>query len=133
MEIFCHNLAARSEKDCGEDPPYAMLTRVARLGVAMRAMLLEKPKPAEENPLRAADVPLPVPGAGEIRVRVSACAVCHTDLHIVESDIPLPQLPIVPGHQIVGVVDALGEGAQQFRGGERVGIPWLYSTCGECA
>ena len=99
----------------------------------MRAMLLEKPKPAEENPLRLADVPLPTPGAGQIRVRVSACAVCHTDLHIVESDIPLPRLPIIPGHQIVGVVDALGAGAQQFREGERVGIPWLYSTCGECA
>ncbi len=99
----------------------------------MRAMLLEKPKPAEENPLRLADVPLPVPSAGEIRVRVSACAVCHTDLHIVENEIPLPQLPIVPGHQIVGVVDALGDGAQVFRVGERVGVPWLYSTCGECA
>lgn len=99
----------------------------------MRAMLLEKPKPAEEAPLRAADIPLPVPGQGEVRVQVHACAVCHTDLHIVEGDLPLPQLPIVPGHQIVGVVDALGAGASRFREGERVGIPWLYSTCGECA
>ncbi len=96
-------------------------------------MLLEKPKPAEEAPLRAAEIPLPVPGPGEIRVQVRACAVCHTDLHIVEGDLPLSLLPIVPGHQIVGVVDARGADATQFREGERVGIPWLYSTCGECA
>jgi propanol-preferring alcohol dehydrogenase len=99
----------------------------------MRTMLLEKPRPAEENPLRPAELPLPAPGPGEIRVRVRACGVCHTDLHIVEGDLPLPKLPVVPGHQIVGVVDAVGAGARQFHEGDRVGIPWLYSTCGECA
>jgi propanol-preferring alcohol dehydrogenase len=99
----------------------------------MRAMLLEKPRPAEENPLRLAELPLPVPNAGEIRVRVRACGVCHTDLHIAEGDLPLPKLPLVPGHQIVGTVDALGGGVKEFREGDRVGVPWLYSTCGECA
>jgi len=98
----------------------------------MRAMLLEKPRPAEENPLRLVELPLPDPGSGEIRVRVRACGVCHTDLHIVEGDLPLPIRPVVPGHQIVGTVDALGAGANEFREGDRVGVPWLYSTDGEC-
>jgi alcohol dehydrogenase, propanol-preferring len=99
----------------------------------MRVMLLEKPRDAEENPLRLAELPLPVPGAGEIRVQVHACGVCHTDLHIVEGDLRLPRLPIVPGHQIVGAVDALGLGVSEFRKGDRVGVPWLHSTDGECA
>ena len=98
----------------------------------MRAMLLEKPRPVEENPLRLAELPLPVPAAGEIRIKVRACAVCHTDLHIVEGHLPLPKLPVVPGHQIVGTVDMLGAGVGEFREGDRVGVPWLYSTCGEC-
>jgi alcohol dehydrogenase, propanol-preferring len=99
----------------------------------MRAMVLEKPKPAEENPLALRDWPLPSPGAGELRLRVRACGVCHTDLHIVEGDLELPNLPLVPGHQIVGIVEALGPGARLFREGDRVGIPWLHSTCGDCA
>jgi len=99
----------------------------------MRAMLLEKPRPVEENPLRLAEVPIPEPGPGEIRVRVRACGVCHTDLHIVEGDLNLPKLSVIPGHQIVGTVDACGEGVSDFRHGDRVGVPWLYSTCGECA
>lgn len=98
----------------------------------MRAMVLERPRPAEENPLRLVDLPMPVPAPGEILVRVRACGVCHTDLHTVEGDLPLPKLPVVPGHQIVGVVDTLGVGVHEFREGDRVGIPWLYSTCGEC-
>ena len=99
----------------------------------MRAMLLEQPKPAEANPLGHADLPEPTPSAGEIRVRVRACGVCHTDLHTVEGDLSLPKLPIVPGHQIVGVVDALGAGVKTFREGDRVGIPWLHWTCGQCS
>jgi propanol-preferring alcohol dehydrogenase len=101
--------------------------------MAMRAMLLEKAKPAEESPLRLAELPTPVPGPGEIRVRVGVCGVCRTDLHIVEGELPLPKLPVVPGHQIVGVVDAAGSGVSEFREGDRVGVPWVYSTCGECA
>ena len=76
----------------------------------MRAMVLHRIASAEEAPLTLEDRPTPEPGAGEIRIRVSACGVCHTDLHTVEGDLDLPRLPIVPGHQVVGTVDALGEG-----------------------
>lgn len=100
---------------------------------AMRAMLLEKPMPAEGSPLRLVDLAEPKPAAGEICIRVRACGVCHTDLHTVEGELTLPGLPIVPGHQIVGVVDALGAGVKTFREGDRVGIPWLHWTCGECS
>ncbi len=68
----------------------------------MKAMILREPKPAEENPLAWADLPRPEPAAGQVRLRVRACGVCHTDLHLVEGEIPLPRLPVVPGHQIVG-------------------------------
>ncbi len=95
-------------------------------------MLLGETKPAEEQPLRPAELALPVPGRGEIRVQVRACGICHTDLHTVEGELPLPKLPLVPGHQIVGVVDAVGDDVHHFRQGDRVGIPWLHSTCGEC-
>ena len=98
----------------------------------MRAMVLDKPMPVEESPLRWGELPVPDPGRGEIRVRVRTCGVCHTDLHTVEGDLPLPKLPLVPGHQIVGLVEALGPGVRQFREGDRVGIPWLHSTCGVC-
>ncbi len=98
----------------------------------MRAMLLESPQSADNSPLRFADIPVPEPGSGEVRVRIRCCAVCHTDLHIVEGDLTLPRIPIVPGHQIVGTVVALGSGVQKLKAGERVGIPWLYSTDGTC-
>ncbi len=98
----------------------------------MRAMVLEETRRAEDSPLVAHDVPLPLPGAGEIRIRVRCCGLCHTDLHTVEGDLRLPRLPITPGHQIVGVVDAVGEGATAFRRGDRAGVPWLYATDGSC-
>jgi propanol-preferring alcohol dehydrogenase len=98
----------------------------------MRAMLLREPKPAEGRPLELADLPLPEPGPGEVRLAVQACGVCRTDLHTVEGDLALPKLPVVPGHQIVGLVEARGEGADRFTEGQRVGVPWLYRTCGEC-
>jgi len=79
------------------------------------------------------DLPAPVPGPGEVRLRVETCGVCRTDLHIIEGDLPLPKLPLVPGHQIVGIVDRVGEGVTRFRIGDRLGIPWLFSTCGQCA
>ncbi len=99
----------------------------------MRAMVLESAKPAEQGPLRLQDVPVPQPGASEVRVRVACCGLCHTDLHTVEGDLPLPKLPLIPGHQIVGVVEAAGAGVRRFREGDRVGIPWLHATCGQCA
>ena len=76
--------------------------------------------------------PLPAPGPGEIRVAVEACAVCRTDLHVVDGDLPHPRLPVIPGHEIVGRVEALGSGARTLKLGERVGIPWLGHTCGHC-
>jgi propanol-preferring alcohol dehydrogenase len=78
------------------------------------------------------EIPSREPGPGEIRVTISACAVCRTDLHVVDGELPHPELPIVPGHEIVGRVGALGAGVSQFRIGDRVGIPWLGWTCGSC-
>jgi len=98
----------------------------------MKAMLLHEPKVAEQRPLELVDLPMPEPGPGEVRLTVRVCGVCRTDLHTVEGDLPLPKLPLVPGHQIVGVVEARGEGATRFEIGQRVGVPWLYHTCGEC-
>jgi propanol-preferring alcohol dehydrogenase len=98
----------------------------------MKAMLLRMPRPAEERPLEWADLPTPEPRPGEIRIAVRACGVCHTDLHTVEGDLKLPKLPLVPGHQVVGIVEARGDGADRFQVGDRVGVPWLHWTCGEC-
>jgi propanol-preferring alcohol dehydrogenase len=98
----------------------------------MRAMLLDNPAPIASSPLRLATIVPPEPAPGEIRVAVHACAVCRTDLHVAEGDLPLPRRPLVPGHQAVGVVDALGDGATRFRPGDRVGVAWLRSTCGSC-
>jgi alcohol dehydrogenase, propanol-preferring len=91
-------------------------------------MVLER----QREPLRLKDLPEPEPGTGELRVRVIACGVCRTDLHIFDGDLTEPKLPLVLGHQIVGIVDALGEGADGFRPGDRVGIPWLGWTDGTC-
>jgi len=98
----------------------------------MQAMLLEAPKPVTDSPLRIAEIPTPTPERTEVRVRIRCCGVCHTDLHIVEGDLPLPKVPVVPGHQIVGVVDACGDAVKNLKEGDRVGIPWLYSTDGVC-
>jgi len=95
-------------------------------------MQLARPQPVDQQPLAPVERPMPEPGEGEVRIRVRACGVCHTDLHIVEGDIPHPKLPIVPGHQIVGVVEARGPNAERFQEGDRAGVPWLYSTCGAC-
>jgi len=99
----------------------------------MRAMLLHRQGPIAGAPLALADLPVPAPGSGEIRVQVRCCAACRTDLHVVEGDLRPRRLPIVPGHQAVGVVEALGPGATRFRPGDRVGVAWLRSTCGTCA
>ena len=96
-------------------------------------MVLNAAKPVDQNPLQLEDIPLPVPGTGEVRIRVQVCGVCHTDLHTAEGDITPPKLPIVPGHQVVGIVDAVGPGTSEYREGDRVGVPWLYSTDGVCA
>ena len=82
--------------------------------------------------LRLTELPVPPPGVGQMLVQVSACAVCRTDLHVIDGELPQPKLPLVPGHEIVGRVAALGEGVTGFEVGQRVGIPWLGWTCGEC-
>ena len=98
----------------------------------MRAMVLREAKPIEENPLEMMEVPQPSPGPDEVLIRIRACGVCHTDLHEVEGDLPLPKLPLIPGHEIAGVVEGVGSEVVRFRVGDRVGVPWLYSTCGKC-
>jgi propanol-preferring alcohol dehydrogenase len=94
----------------------------------MRAMVLHQ----TGRRLEFEERPDPVPGAGEIRVQVEACGVCRTDLHVARGDLPSPRLPLIPGHEIIGRVDALGEGVSTLSCGERVGIPWLGHTCGVC-
>jgi len=94
----------------------------------MRAMILER----QRQPLRLAELPEPAPGPGQVQFEVRACGVCRTDLHILDGDLAEPKLPLVMGHQIVGVVREAGEGAERFAPGERVGVPWLGWTDGEC-
>jgi propanol-preferring alcohol dehydrogenase len=94
----------------------------------MNAMLLDAPR----RPLRLAEIPVPEPHAGEVLLRVRACGVCRTDLHVIDGELPRPKLPLVLGHEIVGVVVRAGRGAERFEPGTRVGVPWLGRTCGEC-
>jgi alcohol dehydrogenase, propanol-preferring len=94
----------------------------------MRAMVLDE----QRRPLREADHPKPRPGPGQVLVHVHACGVCRTDLHVVDGDLSEPKLPLIPGHQIVATVEAAGEGAERFGPGDRIGVPWLGWTCGEC-
>ncbi|WP_306534145.1 zinc-dependent alcohol dehydrogenase family protein [Geobacter sp.] len=94
----------------------------------MRAMIFDGPA----RPLRLADVPVPEPGPGEVLLKVRACGICRTDLHIVDGELAEPKLPLIPGHQIVGSVVRVGEGVDRFAEGTRVGVPWLGSTCGVC-
>ncbi len=96
-------------------------------------MLLEKPAPIDEEPLKLTQLPVPEPTAGELLLRVAACGVCRTDLQICEGDIAARKLPVVPGHQIVGRVEALGDGVDGWRVGERAGTGWLAGGCGHCS
>jgi alcohol dehydrogenase, propanol-preferring len=116
----------------------------------MKAMLLHRIAPIESMPLELVDLPTPEPGPGEVRIRVHCCATCRTDLHVIEGDLPPQKMPVIPGHQIVGVVDKLGkplaasqseEKGESGRGkgegvplavGQRVGAAWLRQTCGRC-
>ena len=94
----------------------------------MRAMLLD----ASHTPLYMAEIPIPIPGPGQVLLKVRACGVCHTDLHILDGELPRPKLPVVLGHQIVGTIMKYGPGAQRFQIGDRVGVPWLGGTDGTC-
>ena len=105
----------------------------------MKAMLLRRIAPIDSAPLELADLPIPEPGPGEVRIRVRCCAICRTDLHVIEGDLPQEKMFVIPGHQIVGMVDKLGPAAEQplaasqpIAIGQRVGVAWLRHTCGEC-
>jgi alcohol dehydrogenase, propanol-preferring len=101
--------------------------------LVMRSMMLRVQAPIGSSPLEETESPTPLPASGEIQVRIRCCATCRTDLHVIEGDLPPRRLPLVAGHQAIGVVEALGPGAHQFRIGDRVGIAWLRSACGVCA
>src|SRR5262245_41878257 len=96
--------------------------------MTMRAMVLFKPG----DPLVRTELPDPQPAPGEVLIRVEACAVCRTDLHVVDGELPNPKIPLVPGHEIVGLVIGVGPNARRFVVGDRVGVPWLAKTCGIC-
>ena len=98
----------------------------------MQAMLLKKPDWIEKNPLQPVEMEKPTIKSDEILVKVKVCGVCHTDLHTVEGELEPVKKPLVPGHQVVGVVEERGEEATRFGKGDRVGMAWLHSTCGRC-
>src|SRR5436305_5076998 len=98
----------------------------------MRAMVLHKSGPITTSPLRLEEFPKPSPGPGEVLVKVRCCAICRTDLHVIEGELPPHKRPVIPGHQAVGVVEQIGKNCRRLRVGERVGIAWLRSTCGKC-
>jgi propanol-preferring alcohol dehydrogenase len=98
----------------------------------MKACLLESVAPIEQNPLTLAEVPKPEPSGDQVLLKVSACGVCRTDLHVIEGELSERILPIIPGHQVIGRIEQTGERVTRFKPGDRVGIPWLHQTCGEC-
>jgi len=98
----------------------------------MKALLLREPAPVETNPLHWSDLPLPPPSEGEVLVRIKACGICRTDLHVVEGELKPRRRAIIPGHQIVGVIERVGDQSSHYLPGTRVGIPWLHHTCGRC-
>ncbi len=99
----------------------------------MKAMVLKKLSSVEKNPLELVDLPDPVPGAGQIRVKISTCGVCHTELDEIEGRVPPSKFPMILGHEIVGKVESLGPGVSKFKQGDRVGIAWIDWACGECS
>ena len=95
---------------------------------SMRAMVLSAPA----TPLRMQKRDDPIPGDGEIRIRISACGVCRTDLHIIDGELKSPKLPLIPGHEVIATVVKVGDGVRHFKEGDSVGVPWLAYTCGKC-
>jgi len=99
----------------------------------MKAVILERPAPIEDKPLKITELPVPDPEPGRVLVKVNACGICHTDLHQVEGELPLHKSPVIPGHQIVGTVIETGENVEKIKTGDRVGMAWLHDTCGKCS
>lgn len=108
------------------------IVRQAILLSTMKALILEKPGVINSNPLKPAEVLVPDLADNEILIKVSACGICHTDLHVIEGELRGGKLPVIPGHQIAGRVVKIAKGVTRFKEGDRAGIPWLYSTCGKC-
>src|SRR5215203_1167828 len=98
----------------------------------MRAWIVDRPGPIKSRPLQLVELPDPHPAPGQVRLRVLTCGVCRTDLHLLEGDLPPRRAGVVPGHEVVGVVDEIGEGSSRFRLGDHVGVPWLARTDGSC-
>ncbi|MHA1728211.1 MAG: zinc-dependent alcohol dehydrogenase family protein [Promethearchaeota archaeon] len=98
----------------------------------MKAMVLTHYDNIKNSPLELKEVPVPKPSSNEVLLKMKACGTCHTDLHEVEGDLIIPKLPIIPGHEIVGVIDKCGDNVINFKKGDRVGVPWLYSSCQSC-
>ncbi len=98
----------------------------------MKAMILKKYEKIENNPLEEIEKDLLEPSFGEVRIKIEECGICHTDLHVIEGELKHKRLPIIPGHQIVGIVDKIGEGVSSIVKGARVGVGWLYNSCGKC-
>ena len=98
----------------------------------MNACMLSKPAPVETRPLAITDVPKPTAADGEVLIKINACGICRTDLHVVEGELPVRRSPVIPGHQIVGTIEGIGEGVSEFSKGDRVGVAWLNRTCGKC-
>ncbi len=98
----------------------------------MRAWILDKQAKIEDMPLRIAEIPTPDPSDNEIRIKVSACGICRTDIHIAEGDLPLKKPPLILGHEIVGIVDKIGKDVKDFKPGDRAGVAWLNHACGKC-
>ena len=98
----------------------------------MKAWVVDTPGPIDSHPLRRVERSVPVPGPGQVRLRVRVCGVCRTDLHLAEGDLPPKHHHVIPGHEVVGIVDRLGAGCTRFGEGDRIGVPWLAHTCGTC-
>jgi len=98
----------------------------------MRAWILEEQAKIEERPLKFVEVPTPHPQDDEVRLKVFVCGICRTDIHIAEGDLPLKKSPVILGHEIVGIVDEVGENVERFSVGDHAGAYWLYSSCGKC-
>src|SRR2546423_2680785 len=98
----------------------------------MQAMVLHAVAPIESSPLRMSEVPDPSPGVDVVRIKVGCCGVCRTDLHIIEGELPPPRMPLIVGHQTVGVVDEVGPDCRRLKLDDRVGVAWLRHTCGQC-
>ncbi|HXH85845.1 MAG TPA: alcohol dehydrogenase catalytic domain-containing protein, partial [Nitrospira sp.] len=98
----------------------------------MKAMVLTATKEVATHPLQSHDVPIPRPEMGQVLVRLTVCGICRTDLHVIEGELERPKLPLIPGHQAVGIVQQIGSGVRERTVGERVGIAWLQGTCGQC-